>query len=296
MSKKPLLGQGLLIFDQFGFILFYFQSELYNRDWSIDYETRNSHRTGIMLKYTIFNEKGGVGKTTISANLAAALALRRMKVLAVDFDPKGNLTNYFLEENPIKHKRLEEVFNPDTLEENILQVRENLFLLPAFNGLYSFDKTTYLSRQFSPMDDYTFIVENLLQRLRYDFIIIDALPTFNLLTLNAIQFTKYLLVPVSMNFWAMRSMVELDTKIFNLTKVGRIYKIIPNFYDRVTTVSRDIIHELRSTFLTAVTKTVIPRRIALEKATGASKTIFEMFPNDPAAAAFKKLAREIMIQ
>lgn len=249
-----------------------------------------------MLKYTVFNEKGGVGKTTISANLAAALALRKMKVLVIDFDPKGNLTNYFLEDNPIKHKRLEEVFSPDKLEENIVPVRNNLYLLPAFNGLYAFDKTTYLSHQFSGMDDYTYIVDNLLQRLRYDIIIIDALPTFNLLTLNAIQFTKYLLVPVSMNYWAMRSMVELDTKIFNLTRVGRIYKIIPNFHDRVTTVSRDILHELRSTFLTAVTKTVIPRRISLEKASGSSKTIFEMYPNDPAALAFKKLAREIMIQ
>ncbi|MCF7796138.1 MAG: ParA family protein [Lentisphaeria bacterium] len=279
-----------------GFGLFYLVFLLYNRVRLLDQPFETQKHAEFMLKYTIFNEKGGVGKTTISANLAAALALRKMKVLAIDFDPKGNLTNYFLAENPIKNKRLEDVFNPDLLEDNIVQVRTNLYLLPAFNGLYSFDKQTYLSRQFTPMEDYTFIVENLLQRLRFDFIIIDALPTFNLLTLNAIQFTKYLLVPVSMNFWAMQSMIELDTKIFNLTKVGRIYKIIPNFYDRVTTVSRDILHELRGTFLTAVTKSVIPRRIALEKASGASKTIFEAFPNDPAAAAFKKLAREIMIQ
>ena len=256
----------------------------------------NLQPTGPMLKYTVFNEKGGVGKTTISANLAAALSLRKMKVLVIDFDPKGNLTNYFLEENPIKHKRLEDVFSPDKLESNIIEVRKNLHLLPAFNGLYAFDKTTYLSHQFSGMDDYTYIVENLLQRLRFDIIIIDALPTFNLLTLNAIQFTKYLLVPVSMNYWALRSMIELDAKVFNLTRVGRIFKIIPNFHDKVTTVSRDILEELRSTFFTAVTQAVIPRRIALEKATGASKTIFEMFPNDSAAVAFKKLAREIMIQ
>jgi len=91
-------------------------------------------------------------------------------------------------------------------------------------------------------------------------------------------------------------MIELDAKVFNLTRVGRIFKIIPNFHDKVTTVSRDILEELRSTFFTAVTQAVIPRRIALEKATGASKTIFEMFPNDSAAVAFKKLAREIMIQ
>ncbi len=249
-----------------------------------------------MIKYTVFNEKGGVGKTTISANVGAALALRGLKVLLIDFDPKGNLTEYFLEENPVRDVPFDDLYAFNQIKSTIQEVRKNLHILPSSRSLYDFESSRSLKnavRQRVPKEAY---FKKALKYSRYDYIIIDTVPTFDLLTLNAIEFSKQIIVPVSMNFWALRSLVHLDQSVFNRTSSGRIYKIIPNLYERVTTVSRTIYEDLRKTFRTAVTRTVIPKRVSLERVSSEAKTIFEVAPNDEIATAFMKLSRELMIQ
>ena len=249
-----------------------------------------------MIKYTVFNEKGGVGKTTISANVGAALALRGLKVLLIDFDPKGNLTEYFLESNPVKQLPFDDLYSPQNIKGTIQEVRKNLYLLPSSRGLYDFESSRSLKNAVRQRIDPHLYFKNALKYSRFDYIIIDTVPTFGLLTLNAIEFTKQIIVPVSMTFWALRSLMQLDSAIFNRTSSGRIYKIIPNLYERVTTVSRVIYEELLKSFSTAVTRTVIPKRVSLERLSDESKTIFETAPNDELAQAFMALSRELMIQ
>ncbi len=217
-------------------------------------------------------------------------------MLLVDFDPKGNLTDYFLTENPIKNKSFEEVYEPFQVTEYFIEVRSGLWLLPASQGLYEFELSRHYSLDLPRSWDAEKYFPRLFQRLNFDYILVDTLPTFGLLTLNAIDFTKYVVVPVSMTHWALQSLVELDAKIFNMTRNGQIYRIIPTFFERVTTVSREIYNRLCQLFATAVTKTVIPRRVQLEKLANVKATVFDVDGEGDVAQLFMNLAREFMIQ
>jgi chromosome partitioning protein len=219
-----------------------------------------------------------------------------MKVLLVDFDPKGNLTDYFLDKNPIKRSPFEKIYDRDFIYDHIVKVRKDLFVLPATRSLYDFDKLNGSSNRTDSDTSSIHYFSNVFKHLRFDYILIDTLPTFGHLTLNAIDFTKQIVVPVSMTHWAYKSLLELDEKIFTFTTEGRIYKIIPNMYDNITTVSKMIHALLVSSFGPAVTNTTIPKRVILEKLSAESKTIYDTAPNDEVADAFRDLSREFLIK
>jgi chromosome partitioning protein len=245
----------------------------------------------------IFNQKGGVGKTTTNINLATCLALKGKRVLILDIDPQGNTTSGI----GIRKKGLEkttyEVLIDEKMkvEEAILPtIVKNLDIIPASVQLAGAEielvklegREKRLKRALDSIRD------------RYDYIFIDCPPSLGLLTINSLTAVDSVLIPIQCEFYALEGVSQLVSTIDlvrkSLNPKLEIQGVILSMFDGRTNLSIQVVNEVKKYFKSKVYSTVIPRNIRLAEAPSFGLPITEYDPKSKGALAYLEFAEEFL--
>ncbi len=245
---------------------------------------------------SIVNQKGGVGKTTTSVNLAAFLAYRGKKVLVVDLDPQGNATSGLgFDKTELKYSVYDLLVNEIEAKDVIVPTkRKNLDMCPTNINLAGaeVELVSAMSRETILKRALDAVAEN------YDFILIDCPPSLGLLTLNALSASTGVIVPIQGEYYALEGLTQLVDTI-NLVKkrlnpaIG-IFGVVITMYDNRTQLTKQVTTEVRKYFGDKVFKTVIPRNIRLAEAPSHGKTIIEYDKNSRGGRAYNDLSYEVV--
>ncbi len=253
-----------------------------------------------MKTIAVLNLKGGVGKTTISVNLSAALAELGNKVLLVDVDPQNDLTQ-FLGLDPARVKGVGYLLTADLPFRSVVRRYKNKFdFLPAGKKLKELELS--LSRFYRKDRGFSLLLKNAFQRskLDYDFIIFDCPPYVGLLNYNVLTYVENVILPTQcqyLSFEGSRRTVFFVHKIKALyNRHLKIAAVVPTMYDARNKVSRYAIDRLRKTFDGKLTRTIIRVNVSLAEAPAFGKTIFEYKPKSRGAKDFWDLAHEMLVK
>ena len=244
----------------------------------------------------VANQKGGVGKTTTSVNLAAALAVEEKKVLLVDADPQGNATSG--SGVPRKQTR-KTLYNLLVLNESIPNVVVStevplLWVLPADKNLAGaeVELVESINREYK--------LKELLHKVKndYDYIIIDCPPSLGLLTINGLTAADSLLVPIQCEYYALEGVTELFDTLARLRRGLNpqltIEGLLLTMYDERTNLAAAVAQDLRDFYGSQVLRTVIPRNVRLAEAPSYGKPIILYDIRSKGAESYIQLAKEIL--
>ena len=256
-----------------------------------------THRRAVIV--SMCNQKGGVGKTTTTINLGAALVETGRRVLLVDFDPQGSLS-VGLGINP--HTLDKSIYNlllsREYEAEEVIQptVVPGLDILPSNIDLSAAEVqlVSEVAREQS--------LNRVLAKLRgtYDYILIDCAPSLGLLTINALTASDYVVMPLECEFFALRGIALLTDTIAKvqdrLNPDLEVLGILGTMYDSRTIHTREVLERVVEVFGDEVFHTVIRRTIKFPETTVAGEPITTYASNSPGAAAYRQLAREVLLR
>lgn len=253
----------------------------------------------------IVNQKGGVGKTTTSINLAASLGVLGKKVLMIDLDPQGNATTGVgIDKGDIASSIYEVLTKKASIESSIIKTKsQNLCLIPAYLNLAGVDMELIELEKKAKEKGYSF---NRVTRLKdellkikdnYDFILIDCPPSLGILTTNALAAANSVLIPVQCEYFALEGIMQLINTIMlaqrkvnpNLEIEGVLLTMFSN-----TNLGVEVIESIKGFFKERVYNTIIPRLVRLAEAPSHGKPILEYEPRNKGTIAYLNLAKEVI--
>lgn len=247
-----------------------------------------------MRVISVFNQKGGVGKTTTVVNLASALGFNKKKVLVIDMDPQGNSTSGLGVEDPevtiydvLTHEKEINDTIIHTKSKNVDLIPANADLCGLEIELLSVDKKEYLLKEGLPK-----IPEN------YDFIIIDCPPSLSVLSINSLVSSHSVLIPIQCEYYALEGVSQLMNTV-NIIRKGlnpelEIEGVLLTMYDSRNNLSEDVKKETENYFKDKLFDTVIPRNIRLAEAPSFGESIIYYDKNSKGAIAYLSLAKELI--
>jgi chromosome partitioning protein len=241
----------------------------------------------------VTNQKGGVGKTTTAVSVAMQLATPEKPVLVVDLDPQGNATSGLgLSKEGLGLSSYDVLCQGAQLSDAVYEARDKgLFILPTNANLAGAEV------ELVPMQNREFKLRESLAPASYEYIIIDCPPSLGLLTVNALAAAHSVLIPVQAEYYALEGLGQLLDTIQRVRQginpSLELLGVAITMYDKRTSLSDQVLAEMKNYFGDKLFSTVIPRNVRLAEAPSFGKTIFEHDRWSKGARAYKQLAKEV---
>ncbi|QIB27869.1 ParA family protein [Caloranaerobacter azorensis] len=244
----------------------------------------------------VFNQKGGVGKTTTNVNLTACLAKKGKKILVIDIDPQGNTTSGFgINKNDVENSIYDSIINGLDIKKVIVNTDiENLYLVPSNVELAGAEI------ELTKKQDRELTLRNVIKDIRndYDYIFIDCPPSLGLLTINSLVAVDSVLIPIQCEYYALEGVSQLMDTI-RLVKKSlnpdlEIEGVVLSMFDGRTNLSIQVVDEVKKYFKGKVYTTIIPRNVRLAEAPSYGLPVIDYDPKSRGAEAYMELAEEFL--
>ncbi|MBO3444563.1 AAA family ATPase [Clostridium sp. CCUG 7971] len=244
----------------------------------------------------VFNQKGGVGKTTTNVNLSASMGKMGKKILVLDLDPQGNTTSgYGVDKNSVENTIYEVMLDSLDIREAIIGTEfDNVDIVAAATELSGAEI------ELTTMKDREFILKNALEPIReeYDYIFIDCPPSLGMLTINSLTAVDSVLIPIQCEYYALEGVSQLMETIklvkSRLNPSLDIQGVVLSMFDGRANLSIQVVEEVKRYFKGSVYTTLIPRNVRLAEAPSHGKPVIYYDSKCRGTEAYMELAEEFI--